>query len=326
MEKNQKTPLISVVIPLFNKEKVVWKTLESVRKQTFTNYEVIIVNDGSTDRSLEVLLDYKQKNPDFFEQTKFRLFNQSNAGVSLARNMGIQEARGEYIAFLDADDEWLPGYLASINMLVQKYPECDVFATSYFYKEPDRFYEARIEKFSFDTSIGIVDNYFEMAVSGNPPLCSSAITISKKSICAIGGFPSLKMGEDLLTWAQLACRYKIAYCKKALAIYNRLPENYQTGSYSNDALPSPANDKGGKMLSMLYSEHSSIKGLKKYCFLWHKMRFVMFVSAGRKWDALLEWRRTFPYGLINLDCYYRLFLNFLPIKWQSKIKKWVGKY
>ncbi len=316
--------MVSVIIPLYNKEYVVEKTLESVRKQTFTDYEVIIVNDGSTDRSLDVLSHYKQKNQDFFRQANIRMFTQPNAGVSAARNRGIQEANGEYIAFLDADDEWEPRYLECIGNLTERYPGCDIFATLYAYKEPNAFYVANVKGFPFDSVDGVIDNYFEIAINGRPPLWTSAVVVSKRAINAVGGFPLLASGEDLLTWARLACRFKIAYSKKVLSIFTRLPENYK--NVPNRIPPAPKNDEGGRILSQLVSQYPHIKKLKAYRSLWHKIRFVIFVNLGKKRWAFQEYFKTLPWGFSNLDCYYRLFLNCLPIKWHRVIKKWVGKY
>ena len=95
--------MISVVIPLYNKEKQIRATLESVLSQAFQDFEIVIVNDGSTDRSVEEAAAVCDK--------RIRVVHQKNAGVSAARNRGIEEARGEFIAFLDADDRWKSEYL-----------------------------------------------------------------------------------------------------------------------------------------------------------------------------------------------------------------------
>ena len=102
--------MISIVIPLYNKAAVICRTMESVKQQIFSDFEILIVNDGSTDDSLSVLMDFLSENEAVFKNS-VRLIEQENKGVSAARNQGIKEARGEIIAFLDADDEWLPDYL-----------------------------------------------------------------------------------------------------------------------------------------------------------------------------------------------------------------------
>ena len=186
-------------------------------------------------------------------------------------------------------------------------------------------YEAGIKGFSFTSQDGLVENYFEMAVMGRPPLWTSAIVVSKEALLAVEGFPDIKMGEDLVTWAKLSCQYQIAYYRKPLSIYTRIPENYSTGAKSANSLLSPENDLGGKILFQLVKKYPMVRGLKRYCFLWHKMRFVMLVGDGRKKEAFVEYIKTWPYGLLNLDCYYRLFLNLLPCKFHASIKQVIGK-
>lgn len=318
----QEQPLISVVIPLYNKEKVVLRTLESLRAQTYKDFEIVMVNDGSKDRSVEVVNNYLSVHP----LPNFHLINKTNGGTASARNLGIERAQGKYIAFLDADDEWLPTYLEAIVRLIRKYPQCDVFGTAYAYREPDRMYEADIKGFTFEGIEGEVNNYFEVANAGRPPLWTSAVTASKKALQAVGGFPSLKLGEDIVTWAQLACNYQIAYRREALAIYNRLPESYETGSYAKDALPSPRADKGGEILGELSRRYPHTVGLKRYVLLWHKMRLVMLVESNRRIEAWQEWLKTWPIGLYNLDCYYRLCLSLLPCSLRPLLKRLVGKY
>ncbi len=112
----------SVVIPLYNKEHYIAGTLRSVLTQTFPDYEVIVVDDGSTDHSLQACKEVRSD--------KIRVVQQANQGVSAARNKGIELAAGEYICFLDADDTWHPDYLQNIETIVQKYPQSDIFVTA----------------------------------------------------------------------------------------------------------------------------------------------------------------------------------------------------
>ena len=113
----------SVVIPLYNKEHYIEATIRSVLSQTCTDYEVLVVDDGSKDNSLALARK--------FASDRVRIIPQENQGVSVARNTGILNAKGEYICFLDADDEWRPDYLATIDELTVKYPESAIFVTAY---------------------------------------------------------------------------------------------------------------------------------------------------------------------------------------------------
>src|SRR5690606_32693386 len=108
----------SVVIPLYNKETTILETLSSVLNQSFREFEVIIVNDGSTDYSLSIV----QR----IEDPRIRIINKKNGGVSSARNTGILESRYEYVAFIDADDLWFEHHLKTLVHLIHKYPSPDV--------------------------------------------------------------------------------------------------------------------------------------------------------------------------------------------------------
>ena len=100
--------LFSVIIPLYNKQDYITRTINSVLNQTYQNFEIIVVDDGSTDKSLSVVKTIKDK--------RIKVFSQKNLGVSNARNKGIKQSKGNYIAFLDADDEFLPRYLDLRNI------------------------------------------------------------------------------------------------------------------------------------------------------------------------------------------------------------------
>ncbi len=116
-------PSISVVIPLYNKAPYVRRTLESITNQTLRDFEVIVVDDGSTDEGPRIVSEYPN--------TRFRLITQTNAGPGSARNRGIREAQSEYIAFLDADDEWEPGYLETSVRLLSAHPEAASISSGY---------------------------------------------------------------------------------------------------------------------------------------------------------------------------------------------------
>lgn len=270
--------MISVVIPLYNKEKQIAKTIESVLAQTYQDFEIVIVNDGSTDGSVAEV----EKIPD----TRIRLINQKNSGVSVARNRGIAEAKGEFIALLDGDDLWMPTYLETHMSLTHKYPECDVFAVNYEFKNTaGKTTSTIIRKLPFTGEDGVLTNYFEVASCSHPPICSISIMVRKGIFDSIDGFPTgIKSGEDLLTWARLACRYKIAYAKDVCAIYN-LGDGYD---YVNTPpRRQDAGDPVGRELKKLYKKYHA-DGLKNYIGHWHKMRSSVAIRYFDRWEALSE--------------------------------------
>jgi glycosyltransferase involved in cell wall biosynthesis len=105
---------VSVIIPVFNRDKILNRSVESVLRQDYTNYELIIVDDGSTDHTKEIVEEYMRRDP------RIKLFNNTNAkGPAGARNTGLQKATGEYVAFLDSDDEWIPSHLSDSIIIME---------------------------------------------------------------------------------------------------------------------------------------------------------------------------------------------------------------
>ena len=312
--------MITVVIPLYNKAPFISRTLDSVAAQTYTDYEVIVVDDGSTDGSPEIAANHQLSTINYQLSTdsklstlnsKLKLIRQTNAGVSAARNRGIAEAQGEYIAFLDADDEWKPDYLATQISLVEKYPQCDVFATNYeFQDEKGRMTPTIIRKLPFESEDGELTNYFEVASCSHPPICSISIMVRKSAIESIGGFPvGIKSGEDLLTWARLAARYRIAYSKGVKAVFH--VEGYKI-SEKPKRIPAE-DDIVGKELEMIaHTFHP--KHINRYISHWHKMRSSIYLRLGMRKESI----REAIYGLMFHNGNYKLFIyiifNLIPKK------------
>lgn len=295
--------MISVVIPLYNKEKSIASTLQTVLNQTFTDYEIVIVNDGSTDGSVEEI--------EKVQDDRIRLVHQPNAGVSAARNRGIEEAKGDLIAFLDADDEWKPEYLATQYHLFQKYPECSVFACNYEFRDVSgKVTPTLIHKLPFVGEDGILSNYFEVASCSHPPLWTSAVMVKKQAMQAIGGFPlGIKSGEDLLTWARLAVNGMIAYSKRPLAVFN--VEGYDMGDKPK-RIPAE-NDVVGKELQLLLAKYP-FKGLKHYNALWHKMRSSVYLRLNMRKASIKEAAIALKYAPFSYKLYIYIILNLLPRK------------
>lgn len=293
--------MISVIIPLYNKEKQIAATLKSVIEQTFQDFEIIVVNDGSTDNSATEVL--KVKDP------HIRLIHQENTGVSAARNRGIQEARFDLIAFLDADDNWKPNYLENQYELSKKYPQCSVYACNYEFRNADGTITSTIiRRLPFQESEGILSNYFEVASCSHPPIWTSAVMVRKEAIQAIGGFPiGIKSGEDLLTWARLAANYQIAYSKEVCAIFN--VEGYD---FSEKPKRLPAEpDVVGKALKELADNHT-IPNLNQYISHWHKMRSSIYLRLNMRKKSIEEALIALRHHPTNYKLYIYILLNFIP--------------
>lgn len=297
--------MISVVIPLYNKATSISSTLECVLNQNFTDWEVVVVDDGSTDDSANIVSS--------MGDSRIRLIRQPNAGVSAARNRGAIEAEGEFIAFLDADDEWDKDYLATQYELTQKYPDCDVFAMNYEFRDINgKKTSTIINKLPFNDVDGVLSNYFEVASCSHPPLWTSAVMVRKSAFQNIEGFPvGIKSGEDLLTWARLACRYKIAYCKTPLAVFN--VEGYDTKEKPK-RIPAEV-DIVGQELKKLYKTYDD-PGLKQYVGLWHKMRSSIYMRLRMRGKSIKEAIYGLRYSPTNIKLYAFIILNLLPKKIQ----------
>jgi len=262
-------PALSVVIPLYNKEKDVRRPIRSVLSQSFQNYEIIVVNDGSTDKGSDVLRSY--------EDPRIRVLDQPNQGVSAARNRGIAESKAGLIAFLDADDEWEDDYLETILRLVDKFPAASVFATGYTFRH-GRGSERRaiLRGLPENFSEGILQDYFIVAAQSDPPLCSSTVTLRKQAIESIGGFPvGVATGEDLLTWARLAVRYGIAFSVQPKAGF-WMPVNVESRPGRVPSVPDTVGSALSDLLGQIDLRHQL--GLRQYIALWHTMRAATYIQ------------------------------------------------
>ena len=205
----------SVVIPLYNKEHYIEKTIRSVLAQTCPDYEVIVVDDGSKDGSLALARK--------FEGGNIRVIAQENQGVSVARNTGILNASGKYICFLDADDEWRPDYLATIQSLTDKYPESAIFVTAYAVNMGNGKvnHSTRLEP-----ETGCLPSYWLTLAKGYDFVWTSATTMRRDTLMEAGLFkPGEKIGQDLDMWARVArINPRVAYSSRICVNYNRAAE------------------------------------------------------------------------------------------------------
>ncbi len=202
---------LSIIVPLYNKEKEIKHTLDTLFNQSFSDFEVIIVNDGSTDNSAEIVKAYHNE--------KIRLFNQVNGGAATARNKGVELAKSEWVAFLDADDEWKSNYLAKVVNAIEEYPEAVLIGTNYEIIEDGE--RVVLDYPMIGKGTEVLKNYF---ISGREytPLWTSAVVMKKDVFQQLGGFPmECKTCEDVDLWCKVALTGQIIYINEPLAVYNR---------------------------------------------------------------------------------------------------------
>jgi glycosyltransferase involved in cell wall biosynthesis len=200
---------ISVIIPTYNVENFILETIESVIQQTFSDFEIIVINDGSTDRTLELLNTIKDP--------RLKIFSYENAGVSVARNRGIARATGEFIAFLDSDDLWTSDKLELQITALQQRPEAGVaYSWTCCIDEQGKFMYHH-EKVSFEGKVYpqlLVKNFFG---------CGSIPLIRKQAIESVGTFnSSLVPVEDWDYWLRLAERWHFVLVPKTQIFYRKL--------------------------------------------------------------------------------------------------------
>ena len=207
---SNKNIFFSVLIPLYNKEKYIKKTLDSILNQTFSNFEIIIINDGSTDKSCEIIESIKDD--------RIRLIHKKNGGVSSARNRGIGEAKGEFIAFLDADDEWLPNKLEKQYILHKKNPKLIWSSSGYILINKNRkdkkiiFHQEGVLTDAIDAIVDGLKIFTSTVIIKREVFKNSRLLFNEKAITS----------EDREVWYKMACIYpEMGYIQEVLSIYTR---------------------------------------------------------------------------------------------------------
>lgn len=299
--------MLSVVIPLYNKAATVERAIRSVLNQTVQDFELIVVNNGSTDGSEDVVKS--------IVDSRIILISQDNQGVSMARNRGVEAANSDWVAFLDADDEWNPTFLETVLSLKEKYPDCSVFATAYQRCNAHGVFEdIKLLGVPLEENFRM-DNYFEVAAVSDPPFCSISVMVKKEALLSIGGFQKgVHQGEDLLTWARLAANYKIAYCSVPQSIF-------YTGEQSAMDLPKrvPAdNDIVGQELEKIHKQ-TPLPYLDKYIAKWHKMRASIYLRLPKQAKKCREEIRQAQHWNRNNKLIYYQIISYIPYPLRMKL-------
>ena len=211
-----KNPTVSVIIPTYNRANLIGKAIKSVLKQTYQDFEIIVINDGSTDNTEDVIRGFPDKRVEYIKKYK------KNKGISVARNIGIKVAMGKYIALLDSDDEWLPEKLdKQINVLQSESPKVGVvYSNALYIDESGKNINRKLDN-SKKAEGNIYEDLLGKYCVGYP----SSFLIKKECLNRVGLFDDLLSGqEDWDMWIRIAKYYRFSLIKIPLVKY-RLHSN-----------------------------------------------------------------------------------------------------
>lgn len=204
----------SIIIPVYNKADTIAKSIDSVIAQDYKDFEIVVVNDGSTDNIRDVLSYYPN----------IKVINQPNGGVSVARNTGISHSVGDYICFLDADDLYMPEHLSTLDFLITKYPKCSYFCTSHLIKCGHKEIDTSSKLSDIKEDEIVSKNLFELLNKyTNSIIHTNSICIKRKLFYEENIFfaEGEKLGEDIDVWYRVALHNEITISKKVTTIYQQ---------------------------------------------------------------------------------------------------------
>ena len=287
-------PRFSVIIPLYNKEAEIERTVRSVLAQTLQPLEIVIVDDGSTDNSRHVV--------EQINSPLIRLHTQQNAGSGAARNRAIALSRGEYIAMIDADDEWMPDYLQQIARLIRLYPNCGGWCSAFDIVSDDGVFPSDSPRYE-----GIIEDYFREAMTRYVCI-TSATTIARRVFDQVGGFPEgMRMGQDTYMWIKLARSFKVAYTPRRLCRYNRIAQNRTTSIYRGDNCRESFKDFYTGGADPMLDEYAARIALSR----------AIIISAKGGTEEARQTERFFSYTRMNRRILTKLrVINRLPKPWR----------
>lgn len=311
---SKENPYFSIVVPLYNKQSHIRETIESILSQTYQNFEIIVVNDGSKDNSLKIAESIKDD--------RIQIINQKNQGVSVARNNGIRKSKANYIALLDADDIWLPDFLETIHKMTIEYPDAGIYATKYELVNKNGEHKQISIKALLSTDdnyVGIIPNYFKSVTLGDLPVCASAVCIPKKIFIENNiWFPiAQKYGEDQHVWARVAMKYKVAYNTKVCALYMSETENNTSVENSKEKDPQES------ILGLIEFRKTIKEEEERIYFDKYIQRYIstQVLSNMKNGDKLYAIKQLFKYKLYFKYKIKFILLFFIPKGFYPFLKK-----
>lgn len=307
--------LISVVIPLYNKASTIDAAIASVVAQSWSEWKLIVVDDGSRDDGPDLVSQWAHRD------RRIRLVKQANSGVSAARNHGVALSDSEYVAFLDADDFWLPEHLKNLVALLEVAPNAVMWAAAYRLVDDignDRTVLLQPET-AGDLGYYLIHDYFAEAVHREFPVHSSAVMARKSALHEIGGFPlGVRSGEDVLTWARLSCLGPFPISRSATAVYAAPPisPGRRREVVRRPATPCPVLQGLDDLVQHYPSRRASIEQFRG---LWWRIRSMSFMELNERRSALHDvWQAIEVSGLRRRDVMTVLLLC-LPQMLQSNL-------
>lgn len=207
------TMKFSVIIPVYNKASSIQATLDSVFAQTCQDFELIVVDDGSSDNLGEVLSPYADS---------IRLIRQTNAGVAAARNRGIEASRGEFVCFLDADDTWMPNHLAALEEAMGLYPAAQFLSTLYVSTFADGSSKSKLPLLSALDVYTWMDDYFDLVLKTSSTIIHTDTVCIHRTLLQAQRFQEgERIGEDTDLWYRIAAYHPLLLIKRETAVYHR---------------------------------------------------------------------------------------------------------
>lgn len=307
--------MFSVIIPVYNGEKFIQKAVDNVIAQTIPDWELIVVNDGSTDQTLKMLEPYEN-------HPKIRIITRENGGVSAARNTGMKHARFSYFAFLDCDDTWLPNHLETFKSMIEQYPDAGIYYTLGLIRLADgknisniSFFEKRSELNEFVR----VDNFIkEYDQDKNVKAHTTCACVSKSAAEKAGGFrEGCKIGEDLAFFLNIGIYFPVVLSSKITSVYEK-GNSTATKDVSFD--PDWFFFEESKEILKDDSLSEDKKKHLRSVMTWFTMRRARhYVINGRKKEAWKSYREIGSDKKIQKDKLITLLLLLLPVFLVRKI-------
>ena len=291
---------VSIITPVYNGEQYLSEAIESALAQTYKNFELLIVNDGSTDNSTDIIRP-------FLKDSRVIYIEQKNAGVAAARNTAIKQARGKYIGFLDQDDLWLPEKINTLVTFLEKNVEWALVHTPQIYIDN---LGNEIIAYEKDFVRNISGDCFKELFEGNKIAVLTTL-VRKELIEKVGGFkPDVSRADDYLLWLELSYQYIIGYVDIPLVKYRLHDTNESYNSLKMEIA------ELGALINVLDNYPGARKRLGRYTIRERLYSIYLVIARSYLWLS---------FDKPNAHKYYRQALKYKPWKFNTlKDYFWTG--